>query len=92
LDGTTKDGRFNGIFSGDIERYEWFFGDYHAISTHYPDKIVQNDDYQPRPLETMEMDKLTPLLVGNFDKSTSSIRSRRQRSSAVLPSAFSSKR
>lgn len=69
LDGTTKDGRFIGIFSGDIERYESFFGDYHAISIHYPDKIVQNSDYQPAPMETMEMDKLTPLLVGNFDKS-----------------------
>jgi hypothetical protein len=69
LDGTAKDGRFNGIFSGDIERYELFFGDYHAIRIDYPDKIVQNDDYQPTPLETMEMDKLTPLLIGNFDKS-----------------------
>src|SRR5579864_6829370 len=69
VDGTTKDGRFIGTYSGDIERYEWFFGDYHAVSIHYPDKIVQNRDYQPAPRETMEMDKLTPLLIGNFDKS-----------------------
>ena len=69
VDGTAKDGRFIGIYSGDIERYEWFFGDYHAVSIHYPDKIVQNRDYQPAPRETMEADKLTPLLIGNFDKS-----------------------
>jgi Gram-negative bacterial TonB protein C-terminal len=69
VDGSVKDGRFIGIFSGDIESYEWFFGDYHAVSIHYPDKIVENRDYRPTPRETMEMDNLTPLLIGNFDKS-----------------------
>lgn len=68
LDGSTKDGQFNGIYSGDIERYETLFGDYHAISIHFPDKIVQNG-YQPPPPETIEMDNLTPLRIGQFDKS-----------------------
>lgn len=40
LDGTTQDGTYSGIYSGDIERYEIVFGNYHAISIHYPDKIV----------------------------------------------------
>jgi hypothetical protein len=69
LDGSMKEGRSSAIYSGDIERYEWFFGDYHAVSIHYPDKIVQNRDYRPAPLETMEMDKLTPLLIWRFDES-----------------------
>ena len=68
LDGTTQDGVFNVIRSGDIERYETVFGGYHAISIHYPDRIVQND-YQPPPPETLEVDGLTPLLIGQFDKS-----------------------
>jgi hypothetical protein len=67
-DGSTHDGTANTIVSGDIERYEWVFGDYHAISIHFPDKIVQND-YQPTPPETLELDGLTPLLLGRFDKS-----------------------
>jgi Gram-negative bacterial TonB protein C-terminal len=69
VDGTETDGRFNGLFSGDIERFEWFFGSYHAVSIHYPDKIVQNGDYQPAPAEVREMDRLTPLFTGSFDKS-----------------------
>jgi len=69
VDGTEKDGPLVGTFSGDIEGYEWFFGSYHAISIHYPDKIVQNRDYQPEPAEVQEMDRLTPLFTGRFDKS-----------------------
>ena len=69
VDGTTQEGTANTIISGDIERYEWFFGNYHAISTHYPDKIVQNNEYQPPPPETLELDALTPLRIGRFDKS-----------------------
>ncbi|MGH9733500.1 MAG: energy transducer TonB [Candidatus Acidiferrales bacterium] len=52
-----------------FERYEWFFGSYHAVSIHYPDKIVENGDYQPEPTEVQEMDRLTPLFTGRFDKS-----------------------
>lgn len=69
MDGSEKDGRFVGTFSGDIEGYEWFLGSYHAVSIHYPDKIVQNRDYQPEPTEVHEMDRLTPLFTGRFDKS-----------------------
>jgi Gram-negative bacterial TonB protein C-terminal len=69
VDGTETDGRFNGIFSGYIKRFEWSFGNYHAVSIHYPDKIVQNGDYQPAPAEVLEMDRLTPLFTGWFDKS-----------------------
>jgi hypothetical protein len=68
LDGTTQEGTFNVIHSGDIERYEIVLGNYHAISLHFPDKIVQNA-YQPPPPETLEVDNLTPLLIGRFDKS-----------------------
>src|ERR1700680_3783166 len=68
VDGTARDGTFNGIYSGDIERYETVLGDYHAISLHFPDRIVQND-YQPPPPETLEVESLTPLLIGRFDKS-----------------------
>ena len=69
LDGTTKDGRSSVIYSGDIERYEWFVGDFHAVSIHYPDKIVQNRDWHPDPLEATESDELTPLVIGSFDES-----------------------
>jgi Gram-negative bacterial TonB protein C-terminal len=68
LDGTIQDGRSNVIISGDIERYETILGSYHAISIHYPDRIVQNG-YEPAPPETLELDSLTPLLLGQFDKS-----------------------
>jgi hypothetical protein len=68
LDGTTRDGTFNVIYSGDSERYETVLGNYHAISLHFPDRIVQKD-YQPPPPETLELDALTPLLIGRFDKS-----------------------
>jgi len=68
LDGTTRDGTSNSIYSGDSERYETVFGNYHAISLHFPDKIVQSE-YQPPPPETLELDSLTPLLIGRFDKS-----------------------
>lgn len=68
LDGTVKDGRFDNLRDGNIERFETVFGAYHAISIHYPNKIVQND-YQPDPPEVLEMNHLTPLLIGQFDKS-----------------------
>jgi hypothetical protein len=68
LDGTTIDGRADNIIAGDIERYETTFGDFHSISIHFPDRIVQND-FPPEPAETLELEKLTPLLIGHFDKS-----------------------
>jgi Gram-negative bacterial TonB protein C-terminal len=68
LDGSTKDGTANTIISGDIERYEQVFGAYHAIGIHYPDKIVQNE-YQPPPAETSELEELTPIHIGQFDGS-----------------------
>ena len=68
LDGSTQDGTANTIISGDIERYEQVFGAYHAIGIHYPDKIVQNE-YQPPPPETSELEELTPIHIGQFDGS-----------------------
>lgn len=68
VDGTPRDGKFNGIYSGETERYETDFGSYHSISVHFPDRIVQND-YQPPPPETLEMESLTPLVIGRFDRS-----------------------
>jgi|HubBroStandDraft_4_1064222.scaffolds.fasta_scaffold20842_4 hypothetical protein len=68
LDGTTQDGTFTGIYGLDRERYEIVFGDYHAISLHLPDRILQND-YQPPPPETLEMKNLTPVLFARFDNS-----------------------
>jgi len=68
LDGTTIDGRGDNIIAGDIERYEVTFGDFHSISIHFPDRIVQNNS-PPSPAETLELEKLTPLLIGHFDKS-----------------------
>jgi len=62
------EGQANNIIAGDIERYETTLGDYHAISLHFPDRIVQND-YQPPPPEMLELEELTPILLGHFDKS-----------------------
>jgi hypothetical protein len=68
LDGTTQDGTFNDIYAADRERYETVFGNYHAISLHLPDRILQNG-YEPPPPETLEAENLTPLVLGQFDKS-----------------------
>ena len=68
LDGTTLDGRADNLIAGDIERYEVTIGEYHSISIHFPDRIVQNDS-PPEPAESLELEKLTPLLIGHFDKS-----------------------
>lgn len=68
LDGTTMDGRTEHIADGDIERWDTTFGSYHAISIHYPQKIVQNQ-YEPPPPETLEMDSISPIVVGHFDNS-----------------------
>ena len=68
LDGTVREGKLHDIYAGDSERYETVFGSYHAISLHFPDRIVQND-YQPPPPETLEAESLSPLLLGQFDKS-----------------------
>jgi hypothetical protein len=68
LDGSLREGKFEGIYSGDRERYETVFGNYHSISLHFPDRILQNE-YQPPPPETLELEGLTPLVIGRFDKS-----------------------
>ena len=68
LDGTTKDGTFVGMYSSDSERYETVFGGYHMISLHLPDRILQNE-YQPPPPETLEEQRIAPLIFGRFDKS-----------------------
>src|ERR1700693_1433602 len=68
LDGTVQNGTFNTIYSVDSERYEMVFGNYHAIGLHFPDRIVQNG-YEPPPPETLELDGLTPLIIGRFDGS-----------------------
>src|SRR5713101_6959481 len=68
LDGTTKDGLFNGVYGKDSERYEFVFGDFHSIRLSFPDRIVQNG-YQTPPPETLEVDPLIPILIGRFDKS-----------------------
>jgi len=68
LDGTTRDGTFTGIYASDSERFETVFGNYHAVSLHLPDRILQNE-YQPPPPETLELENLTPLRLGRFDKS-----------------------
>jgi Gram-negative bacterial TonB protein C-terminal len=68
LDGTHKDGIYSIIYAVDSERYETHFGDYHAISIHLPDKIVQNG-YTPPPMETLEVSSLAPIDVGRFDLS-----------------------
>lgn len=68
MDGTAKDGEASTIISGDIERHEIHFGDFNGVSIHYPDRIVQSD-YQPPPPAILELSRLTPLLIGRFDKS-----------------------
>jgi hypothetical protein len=90
LDGTTIDGRADNIIAGDIERYETTFGDYHGISIHFPNKIVQNDA-PPSPAEALELEKLTPLLIGQFDESDI-IHSITPATLSGRPSASSSKR
>jgi hypothetical protein len=67
LDGSIQNGTFNTVYSMDSERYEIAFGKYHAISLHFPDRIVQNG-YEPPP-ETLELRGLTPLIIGRFDGS-----------------------
>jgi hypothetical protein len=67
-DGTARDGRFDTIHAGDIERYEMVLGDYHGIAIHYPDRIVQ-DGQESEPPEFTEVGRLTPLLIGRFDMS-----------------------
>ncbi|HEV7511449.1 MAG TPA: energy transducer TonB [Candidatus Acidoferrum sp.] len=68
LDGSVQNGTFNTVYSVDSERYEIAFGKYHAISLHFPDRIVQNG-YEPPPPETLELSGLTPLIIGRFDGS-----------------------
>ena len=68
LDGNVKEGTFEAIYTIDSERYEYVFGNYHAVSLHLPDRIVQNN-YQAPPPEIGELDSLTPLTIGHFDKS-----------------------
>jgi hypothetical protein len=68
LDGSIQNGTFNTVYSVDSERYEIAFGKYHAISLHFPDRIVQNG-YEPPPPETLELSGLTPLIIGRFDGS-----------------------
>lgn len=68
LDGSTLDGHGENIIAGDIERYELFVGDYHSVSIHFPDRIVQTESTSASPVETFELEKLTPLLIGRFDK------------------------
>ncbi len=68
LDGTTNEGTYSVIYAVDSERYETHFGEYHAISIHLPDKIVQNG-YTPPPMEVLEVQSLSPIDVGRFDES-----------------------
>jgi hypothetical protein len=68
LGGTSKDGRFIGIFGRDSDWEEFVFGDYHMIQLAFPNRLVQSE-YQPSPPETIEMEKLVPILVGRFDES-----------------------
>ena len=68
LGGTSKDGRFIGIFGKDSDWEEFVFGDYHMIQLSFPDRLVQSE-YQPSPPETIELEKLVPILVGQFDQS-----------------------
>ena len=67
-DGSARDGRFDSIHAGDIERYEMVLGDFRAIAIHYPDRIVQ-DSGESDPPEITEVNQLTPLLIGRFDSS-----------------------
>jgi len=61
LDGGIQNGTFNTIYSVDSERYETVFGNYRAISLHFPDRIVQ--EWVPSaPPETLELSSLTPLI------------------------------
>jgi TonB family protein len=68
LDGTAREGTYSVTYAVDSERYETHFGDYHAISIHLPDKIVQNG-YTPPPMETLEVRSLSPIDVNHFDQS-----------------------
>lgn len=68
LDGSVKEGTFEAVYTVDSEWYETVFGNYHAISLHFPDRIVQND-YQATPPEITELEGLTPLIIGHLDKS-----------------------
>lgn len=68
LDGTTKDGTLEAIFTPDANRHEIVFGSYDAISITYTDQRVQNE-YQPPPPETLEMARQIPLRMVHFDNS-----------------------
>ena len=91
LDGMIVDGKVEKIFAGNIERYEITFGDYHAISIHYPDKIVQNE-YEPLPQKLWRKKCLRQSYSAVLTIPTRSIPSRRQPCLAGLPIVSNSRR
>ncbi len=67
-DGATKDGTYSTIFSGQIERSEILYGDFHIVTLQTPEKTLKSTAAAP-PVEIWWLMKLVPLTLGRFDKS-----------------------
>jgi hypothetical protein len=67
-DGTVKDGTYSTIFSGQIERSEILYGDYHIITLQNPEQTLKSTSAPP-PVEIWQLMRLIPLSLGRFDKS-----------------------
>ena len=67
-DGAVKDGTYSTIFSGQIERSEILYGDFHIVTLQTPEKTLKSTAAAP-PVEIWWLMKLVPLTLGRFDKS-----------------------
>jgi hypothetical protein len=66
-DGAVKDGTYSTIFSGQIERSEILYGDFHIITLQNPQQTLKSTDAAP-PVEIWTLLRLVPLTLGRFDK------------------------
>src|SRR5580700_11367 len=65
--GAVKDGTYSTIFSGQIERSEILYGDFHIITLQNPQQTLKSTDAPP-PVEIWTLMRLIPLSLGRFDK------------------------
>jgi Gram-negative bacterial TonB protein C-terminal len=67
-DGAVKDGTYSTIFSGQIERSEISYGDFHIVTLQRPENTLKSTTAPP-PVEYWQLMKLIPVSTGRFDKS-----------------------
>jgi hypothetical protein len=66
--GAVKDGTYSTIFSGQIERSEISYGDFHIVTLQRPENTLKSTTAPP-PVEYWQLMKLIPVSLGRFDKS-----------------------